>query len=79
MGHAHEEPVYQAGRRRRQRLSLRRAEAAQAQLVSMRGGRHRIHTKGAVASQPTADNSTVEGRAKNRRVAIALVGTRAKP
>lgn len=62
-----------------QRLSVRRAEAAKAHLVSQGIEPNRIYTEGRGASQPTADNSTAEGRAKNRRVELELVGTRPKP
>ena len=62
-----------------QQLSVRRAEAAKAHLVSQGIEPNRIYTEGRGASQPTADNSTAEGRAKNRRVELELVGTRPKP
>lgn len=60
-----------------QRLSVRRAEAVKAYLVSKGIERNRIYTEGKGETQPVADNRTAEGRAKNRRVEIEVVGTRA--
>jgi OOP family OmpA-OmpF porin len=59
-----------------QRLSVRRAEAVKAYLVSKGIERNRVYTEGKGKSQPVADNRTKEGRAKNRRVEIEVVGTR---
>jgi OmpA-OmpF porin, OOP family len=60
-----------------QRLSVRRAEAVKAYLVSKGIEKNRVYTEGKGESQPVADNKTAEGRAKNRRVEIEVVGTRA--
>lgn len=60
-----------------QRLSVRRAEAVKAYLVSKGVERNRVYTEGKGEKQPVADNRTGEGRAKNRRVEIEVVGTRA--
>ncbi|KTT21819.1 outer membrane protein OmpA [Pseudacidovorax intermedius] len=60
-----------------QRLSVRRAEAVKAYLVSKGIERNRVYTEGKGEKQPIADNRTKEGRAKNRRVEIEVVGTRA--
>jgi OOP family OmpA-OmpF porin len=62
-----------------QRLSVRRAEAVKAYLVSRGIERNRVYTEGKGESQPVADNRTAAGRAKNRRVEIEVVGTRANP
>ena len=62
-----------------QRLSVRRAEAVKAYLVSKGIERNRVYTEGKGEKQPVADNRTAEGRAKNRRVEIEVVGTRANP
>jgi len=60
-----------------QRLSVRRAEAVKAYLVSKGIEKNRVYTEGKGEKQPVADNKTSEGRAKNRRVEIEVVGTRA--
>jgi OOP family OmpA-OmpF porin len=39
----------------------------------------RLYTEGKGESQPVASNSNAEGRAKNRRVTIEVVGTRSRP
>jgi OOP family OmpA-OmpF porin len=59
-----------------QRLSLRRAEAVKAYMVSKGIEANRVYTEGKGEKQPVADNKTAEGRAKNRRVEIEVVGTR---
>ena len=59
-----------------QKLSVRRAEAVKAYLVSKGIEKNRIYTEGKGEKQPVADNKTKEGRAKNRRVEIEVVGTR---
>ena len=61
-----------------QNLSVRRAEAVKAYLVSKGIEPNRIYTEGKGLTQPIADNRTAEGRAKNRRVEIEVVGTRGK-
>lgn len=59
-----------------QALSVRRAEAVKAYLVSKGIAANRVYVEGKGEAQPVADNSTREGRAKNRRVEIEVVGTR---
>ena len=61
-----------------QRLSVRRSEAVKAYLVSKGVERNRVYTEGKGEKQPVADNKTSEGRAKNRRVEIEVVGTRTR-
>ena len=60
-----------------QKLSVKRAESVKAYLVSKGIEKNRIYTEGKGEKQPVADNKTSEGRAKNRRVEIEVVGTRA--
>ena len=59
-----------------QKLSLRRSEAVKAYLVSKGIEKTRIYTEGKGENQPVADNKTKDGRAKNRRVEIEVVGSR---
>jgi OOP family OmpA-OmpF porin len=59
-----------------QKLSLRRSQAVKAYLVSKGIDKTRIYTEGKGEKQPVADNKTKEGRAKNRRVEIEVVGSR---
>ena len=60
-----------------QKLSVKRSEAVKAYLVSKGIEKNRVYTEGKGKKQPVADNKTGEGRAKNRRVEIEVVGTRA--
>jgi len=60
-----------------QGLSVKRSEAVKAYLVSKGIEKNRVYTEGKGEKQPVADNKTTEGRAKNRRVEIEVVGTRA--
>ena len=62
----------------KQRLSVRRAEAVKAYLVSKGIEANRVYTEGKGEKQPVADNKSAAGRAKNRRVEIEVVGTRNK-
>jgi OOP family OmpA-OmpF porin len=59
-----------------QRLSVRRAESVKAYLVSKGIEPNRVYTEGKGEKQPVADNKTSDGRAKNRRVEIEVIGTR---
>lgn len=59
-----------------QKLSVRRSEAVKAYLVTKGVEKNRVYTEGKGEKQPVADNKTKEGRAKNRRVEIEVVGTR---
>jgi OOP family OmpA-OmpF porin len=59
-----------------QKLSVARSEAVKAYLVSKGVEKNRVYTEGKGEKQPVADNKTAEGRAKNRRVEIEVVGTR---
>lgn len=57
------------------RLSLRRAEAVKAYLVSKGIPADKVRTEGRGKREPIADNATAEGRAKNRRVDVTIIET----
>jgi OmpA-OmpF porin, OOP family len=61
-----------------QKLSIARAEAVKSFLTGKGVEKNRVYTEGKGSKQPVADNKTSEGRAKNRRVEVEVVGTRAK-
>jgi OOP family OmpA-OmpF porin len=56
------------------RLGLRRAEAVKAYLISKGIDSRTIRTSSKGEREPVADNKTAQGRAKNRRVVIEVVG-----
>ena len=58
------------------KLSLRRAEAVKAYLVSKGLEPARVYTEGKGETQPVADNATSAGRAQNRRVTVEVTGSR---
>ena len=57
-----------------QRLSERRAESVRAALIAEGVDPSRIDMSGYGQSRPIADNGTAEGRARNRRVEIVIIG-----
>lgn len=59
-----------------QKLSVRRAESVKAYLVSKGVAPNRVYTEGKGEKQPVASNKTADGRQKNRRVEIEVIGTR---
>jgi len=59
-----------------QKLSVRRSESVKAYLVSKGVEPNRIYTEGKGEKQPVASNKTADGRQKNRRVEIEVIGTR---
>jgi len=64
--HGHTDNV--GGAKHNMKLSSGRAESVKAYLVSKGVDASRITTKGFGFTKPVADNSTAQGRAKNRRV-----------
>ncbi|MDO9095480.1 MAG: OmpA family protein [Rubrivivax sp.] len=61
-----------------QKLSIARAESVKKFLTSKGIETNRVYTEGKGFTQPVADNKTAEGRAKNRRVEVEVVGTRTR-
>jgi outer membrane protein OmpA-like peptidoglycan-associated protein len=59
---------------RNEQLSKARADAVRDYLVSKGVSPSRLDTRGHGSRQPIADNDTTEGRAENRRVALARAG-----
>ncbi|MDR2065955.1 MAG: OmpA family protein [Prevotellaceae bacterium] len=56
-----------------EKLSLERAQAVANNLMSQGVSGQRLAVKGLAYDDPVADNSTVEGRSKNRRVEIYII------
>jgi len=61
-----------------QKLSVARADAVKNYLTGKGVEKNRVYTEGKGEKQPVADNKTADGRAKNRRVEIEVVGTKTK-
>jgi OOP family OmpA-OmpF porin len=60
-----------------QKLSIRRAQSVKDYLVSLGLPAERIFIDGKGATQPVASNKTSQGRARNRRVDVEVIGTKA--
>jgi len=61
-----------------QRLAVARANAVKKFLTDKGIEPSRVYTEGKGEGSPVADNSTSEGRSKNRRVEVEVVGTRTR-
>ena len=61
-----------------QKLSVARSEAVKNYLTTKGVEKNRVYTEGKGEKQPVADNKTKDGKAKNRRVEIEVVGTRTR-
>lgn len=61
-----------------QKLSMRRAEAVKAFLVSKGLPAERVFAEGKGEKQPVASNKTKDGRAQNRRVEVEVVSKRTR-
>ena len=61
-----------------QKLSEKRAQAVKDYLTGKGIEASRVYVEGKGEKQPVADNKSSDGRAKNRRVEIEVVGTRTK-
>jgi len=57
-----------------QKLSEQRAQAVADYIISLGADPAKITVVGKGETQPVAENSTAEGRAKNRRVEVDVVG-----
>jgi OOP family OmpA-OmpF porin len=57
-----------------QKLSQKRAEAVRDYLIGQGIDAARLTAKGYGPTQPIADNTTSDGRARNRRVELARIG-----
>jgi type VI secretion system protein ImpK len=72
VGHSDNQPIRTVRFPSNQVLSEERAKNAGAAMVPTLGDAGRIRARGLADSQPVADNSTAEGRARNRRIEISL-------
>ncbi|WP_037230085.1 type IVB secretion system protein IcmH/DotU [Roseobacter sp. GAI101] len=73
VGHSDNIPIKSSRFPSNERLSLARAEAVMRTLEGKLAKSDRLEAEGRAEKQPIADNSTREGRAKNRRIEIVLV------
>ena len=64
---------------RAQRLSIKRAEAVKTYLAGRGFERNRVYAEGRADRQPVASNASADGRARNNRVQVQILGPRAAP
>lgn len=72
IGHSDNQPIRTVRFPSNQALSEERAKNAAAAMVPTLGDAARLRARGLADSQPVADNSTPDGRARNRRIEISL-------
>ena len=73
VGHTDNQPLSPANRfKNNQILSIERAKAVAALMASKVSDPSRFSTDGRGADEPVADNKTVDGRARNRRVEFLI-------
>ena len=75
-GHTDSDPIRKSGWRDNEELSLARAERVRAFLVNQGVQDDGLQVEGYGAARPIASNQTKEGKARNRRVEIVVVGKR---
>lgn len=72
-GHTDSDPIFTAQFRNNLQLSKARADSAANILIAAMGDSSKLTAIGKADSVPVGDNKTVEGKARNRRVAVILV------
>lgn len=75
-GHTDSDPIRKSGWRSNEELSMARAEVVRAYLVNQGVGETGVQVNGFGARRPIASNTTREGKKRNRRVEIVVVGDR---
>jgi type VI secretion system protein ImpK len=73
VGHSDSQPIRTARFPSNDHLSLARAESVVKKLSDQLDDPSRLSAEGRAAKEPIADNSTAEGRARNRRIELLLI------